>query len=65
LGRGPCIEDPRDIGVVHHRQRLTLVGEASQYLVRVHPEFYYFEGYRAANWFALLGQVHRTHAPFT
>ena len=41
LGRGPCIEDPCDIRVVHHRQRLTLVGEAGEYLACVHPEFHY------------------------
>jgi hypothetical protein len=50
--------------VVHHRQRLALVGEASEYLTGVHPEFYYFEGYIPSNGLALLGQVHGAHAPF-
>jgi hypothetical protein len=62
LGRGAGVEDPCDIRVVHHRQRLTLIGEAGQYLAGVHAELYYFEGYRAANGLALLGQIHCAHA---
>src|SRR6202035_1810803 len=62
--RGASVEDARDIGMVHHGQRLTLVGEASEYLARVHAEFYNFERDTAANGLALLGQVHSAHAPF-
>ncbi len=64
LGRRACVEDPCDIRVVHHRQRLALVGEASEYLAGIHPEFHYFKGHTPANGFALLGQVHGAHTPF-
>jgi hypothetical protein len=64
FGRSARVEDSRDIRVVHHRQRLPLVGEAGEYLVRVHPEFDDFERYTAANGFPLLGQVHGAHTPF-
>jgi hypothetical protein len=64
LAGGAGIEDPRDIGVIHHRQRLPLISEAGQDLVGVHPEFYYFEGDISPNGFALRGQVHRAHASF-
>jgi hypothetical protein len=42
-----------------------LVGEAGEYLARVHPEFDYLQSYTAADGFALLGQVHGAHTPFT
>jgi hypothetical protein len=62
LRRGARVEDPCDIRVVHHRQRLTLIGEAGEHLAGVHAEFYNFEGHSAANGFALLSQVHCAHA---
>jgi hypothetical protein len=64
LARGACVEDSGDIRVVHHRQSLALVCKTSEHLIGVHPESYYFEGGRAANGFALLGQVHGAHASF-
>jgi hypothetical protein len=64
LGRGACVDDSCNIRVVHHRQRLALVREASEYLAGVHPEFDDFKRYTAANGFALLGQVHSAHTPF-
>ncbi len=64
LGRGARIEDPCDVRVVHHRQRLTLVGEAGQHLAGVHSEFHYFERHAPANGFALFGQVHGAHTAF-
>ena len=65
LRRRTCLEDARDIRVVHHRQSLALVSKTGEYLVRVHPEFDDFERDAAANGFALLGQVHGAHTPFT
>ncbi len=50
--------------MVHHRQRLALVGEAGEYLAGVHPEFDDFKRYQAANGFALLSQVYGAHTPF-
>jgi hypothetical protein len=50
--------------VVHHRESLTLVGEASEHLAGVHPEFYDFEGHQAMNGVALLGQVYGAHTAF-
>ena len=50
--------------MVHHRQRLTLIGEAGQYLARIHAKFHDFKSYRPANGFALFGQVHGAHATF-
>ena len=64
LGRGARVEDSRDIRVVHHGQRLTLIGEAGEYLASVHAEFYYFEGHKATNGLKLLSQIHSAHAPF-
>src|SRR5262245_18256855 len=64
FGRGARVEDPCDIRMIHHGQRLAFAGEASEYLTDVHYELHDFEGYLAANGFALLGQVHRAHAPF-
>jgi hypothetical protein len=43
------VEDSRDIRVVHDRQRLAFVGEAGQYLVRVHTQFDDLDRYTAAN----------------
>ena len=34
---GAGVERARDVGVVHHGERLPLALEASQHLVRVHP----------------------------
>ncbi|MGD0365730.1 MAG: hypothetical protein ABSC93_33010, partial [Bryobacteraceae bacterium] len=62
--RRACVEDARDIWMVHHGQSLTLIGEAGEYLPGVHAEFDYFESHVPANGFALLGQVHRAHAAF-
>jgi len=45
LGVAPASKIRAIFGWVHHRQRLTLVGEAGEYLAGVHAEFYYFEGY--------------------
>ena len=39
-----------------------LVGESSEYLTAVHPEFHYFQGYVSSNGFVLFGQVHGPHA---
>ena len=64
LAGGPSIEDPCDIRVVHDRQGLALVGKARKHLARVHPQFDDFEGYGAANGFALLGEVYGAHTPF-
>ena len=64
FGCGARVEDPRDIRVVHHRQRLALFGEAGEYLAGVHAEFHDFEGYTPANRFALLGEVHGAHTAF-
>jgi hypothetical protein len=38
-GRAPCtrIEDARDIRVIHHGQRLPLLLEARDHLLRIHP----------------------------
>ncbi len=35
----PCVEDHRDIRMVHHRQRLALRFESGHHLTRVHPGF--------------------------
>jgi hypothetical protein len=50
--------------MIHHGQRLALLGEAGEHLTGVHSEFYDFEGYLPTNGFALLGEVHRAHASF-
>ncbi len=50
--------------VVHHRQGLALFGETSEYLARVHPQFYNFECDPPANRLALLGQVDGAHPAF-
>ena len=64
LGCRAGVEDPRDVRVVHYRQRLTLVGETGEHLAGVHAEFHDFKGHTPANGLALLGQVHGAHAPF-
>jgi hypothetical protein len=64
LGSGACVDDSRDIRVVHDRQRLALDSEAGEDLAGVHPEFDRFKRYQAANGFALLSQVYGAHAPF-
>jgi hypothetical protein len=65
LGRGGGVEDPRNIRVVHDRQRLALVGEAREYLSSVHAEFHDFESHVTPKGFALLGQVHGAHPPLS
>ena len=50
--------------VVHHRQRLAFVCKTGQHLTRIHSELYDFERHKAANRFALFGQVNGSHAAF-
>jgi hypothetical protein len=40
------VEDLSDVRVVHHRERLAFVGEASEHLAGVHAELDYFEGHK-------------------
>ena len=58
------VEDLGDVRVVHHRQRLALVGEAGEHLGGVHPELDDLERHAPANGFTLLGEIHRAHTPF-
>jgi len=51
--------------MVHHRQRLAFRLKAGDHLPGVHPEFYDFEGYFAADGIFLLGQIDFTHSTFT
>ena len=58
------VEDPCDVRVVHHRQRLALVVEAGQHLGGIHTELHNLKSHTPANGLALLGQVHGAHAAF-
>src|SRR5215207_2372995 len=51
------IEDASDVRVIHHRQRLPLVGKASKHLAGIHTDLHDLKSYEAANGLALFGEV--------
>ena len=53
-----------DIGMVHHRQRLTLGFEASNHLLRIHTKLDDLECDSPANGFLLVRHVHRAEPAF-
>ena len=63
-GGGPRIEYASDVGVVHHRQGLTLGLEAGDDLPRVHAGADHFQRHFAADRLRLPGQVDDPHSPF-
>ena len=58
---GAGVERLRDVGVVHHGERLPLALEAGEHLAGVHPAADHLEGDRAAERLELLGLVDRAH----
>ena len=63
VARHPCVEDLRDVRMVHHRQRLALRFESGHHLTRVHPGLDDLEG-NASVGRLLLGQIHHAHSAF-
>ena len=58
------IQDARDIGVIHHRQRLSLGLKSSDDAARIHPELDHFERDAAANRLRLLSDIDDATATF-
>ena len=58
------VEDAGDVGMVHHRERLPLIGEARQDMAAVHADLDHFEGHHAADGRGLFGAVNGAHAAF-
>src|SRR5262249_4968779 len=63
LGRA-CIEDLRDVWMVHQRQRLPLRFEARDHLLCVHPQLDDLERDAASYWLLLFSNVHSAEATF-
>ena len=61
-GGGPGVEDPGDVGVVHHGERLALGLEAREHLAGVHAGLDHLEGDHAGDGAALLGHPDRAEA---
>ena len=59
---GAGVEDPGDVGVIHHRQRLALLLEAGDHLLGVHPQLDDLERDPARHRLALVGEEHRAEA---
>ena len=60
----PGVEDPGDVGVVHHRQGLALGLEPGDDLLRVHAGLDDLQRDPAADGLGLLGHVDGAHAAF-
>ena len=60
-GGASRVEDPGDVGMVHHRQGLTFVLEPGDDLARIHPRPDDLEGDLAADRAGLLGPVDDAH----
>jgi hypothetical protein len=63
-GGRACIQDTGDIGMVHHRQRLTFGLEPCDDLPGVHAQFNHLEGHAPADGFLLFCQVNHAAAAF-
>ena len=61
---GATVEDPSNVGVVHHRQGLPLGLEAADHLLGVHARLDDLQGHLAANRLLLDGHEDRAHAAF-
>ena len=62
--RGAGVEDPGDVGMVHHRQRLPFGLEAGDHLPAVHARLDDLERDLAPDRLGLLGHEDRAHAAF-
>ncbi len=60
--RGPGVEDLGDVRVIHHRQRLPLLLEAGDDLLRVHAHLEDFQGHAPPHRLLLLGHPDRAKA---
>ena len=62
--RGPAVEDLRDGGVIHHRQRLAFGLEPRHHLGAVHPRFDHLDRDLSLDRTRLVGQPDLAHAAF-
>ena len=63
-GRHPGVEHFGDVGVVHHRQSLSLLLESLEHGPRVHARLDELQGDLALDRLGLLGDPDLAHAPF-
>src|SRR5262249_31491701 len=64
LFRGPGVEDPGDMGMVHERQRLTLGLETGNHGTAIHAGLDNLQSNPAPDRLLLLGDKNKSHAPF-
>src|SRR5438105_2832069 len=58
------IQDPGDIGMIHHGQGLALGFEPGDHTAGIHAEFDYLERHTAADWLSLFGHIDYAAAAF-
>jgi hypothetical protein len=61
----PAVKDLGDPGVIHDRQRLTLLIEARHHGLGIHPRLHKFEGDALHEGMASLGKPHGSEAAIT
>ena len=62
---GTHVENPRDVRVVHHGQRLAFLFEPGEHVFRIHPEADDFQGDAPPHRFLLFREIDHAAASFT